>query len=86
MIFQFGPYRIDGERRELSRSGEDIPLQPQAFSLLIYLVERHDRVVSNGDGVVTVRKAVIADRDGIVRCGNGLRSERHCILAGSLAL
>ena len=49
MIFQFGPYRIDGERRELSRSGEDIPLQPQAFSLLIYLIERHDRVVSKDE-------------------------------------
>ncbi len=49
MIFQFGPYKIDVERRELTRGGEEIPLQPQAFSLLVYLVENNGRVVSKDE-------------------------------------
>ena len=49
MNFHFGPYKIDGERRELTRGGEEIPLQPQAFSLLLYLVENNGRVVSKDE-------------------------------------
>ena len=49
MIFRFGPYKIDDERRELTRDGEEISLQPQAFSLLIYLVENTGRVVSKDE-------------------------------------
>ena len=49
MIFQFGPYRIDGERRELTRDGEEIPLQPQAFALLMYLAANPERVVSKDE-------------------------------------
>ena len=49
MIFRFGPYKIDDERRELSRDGEEISLQPKAFSLLIYLVENTGRVVSKDE-------------------------------------
>ncbi|MGI9389505.1 MAG: winged helix-turn-helix domain-containing tetratricopeptide repeat protein [Boseongicola sp.] len=49
MDFQFGPYKINSERRELTREGEEIPLQPQAFSLLMYLVENNERLVSKDE-------------------------------------
>ncbi len=54
MIYRFGPYEIDGERRELSCNGDEIPLQPQAFSLLVYLVENTDRVVPKDEIFDTV--------------------------------
>ena len=45
MIFRFGPFAIDGERCELTCEGSEVPLQPQAFSLLLFLVENRNRVV-----------------------------------------
>jgi len=49
MIFRFGRYVIDGERRELTCDGKEIMLQPQAFSLLVYLAEHSGRVVSKDE-------------------------------------
>ena len=41
----FGPYRMDPERRELSRDGEPVPLTGGEFDLLLVLVERPNRVL-----------------------------------------
>lgn len=49
MAFRFGPYLIDKNRLEMTRDGQEIPLQPQAFSLLVFLVENADRVVSKDE-------------------------------------
>jgi TolB-like protein len=54
MNFRFGPYTVDTERLELARDGEVIPLQPQAFSLLVFLVERGERVVSKDEIIEAV--------------------------------
>lgn len=54
MTFRFGPYSVDPERRELTCDGAHIPLQPQAFSLLVFLIENADRVVSKDDIIDTV--------------------------------
>jgi TolB-like protein/cytochrome c-type biogenesis protein CcmH/NrfG len=40
---------LDIERRELLRDGAPIPVQPQVFDLLVYLVQNRDRVVSKED-------------------------------------
>ena len=49
MIFEFSNYQLDTDRRELSGASGPIPLQPQAFSLLVYLIENADRVVSKDE-------------------------------------
>ena len=54
MNYRFGPFQIDTERLELSCDGNAIPLQPQAFSLLIFLIENADRVVSKDEIIETV--------------------------------
>lgn len=54
MNFKFGDFCVDTERLELARAGEVIALQPQAFSLLVYLIENADRVVSKDDILETV--------------------------------
>lgn len=46
MAFQFGDYRLDPGRRELSRGPEPVAMGPQVFDLLVYLVENRDHVVS----------------------------------------
>jgi len=49
MNFRFGPYTIDTEQLELAREGTVIPLQPQAFSLLVFLIEKAERVVTKDE-------------------------------------
>jgi pimeloyl-ACP methyl ester carboxylesterase/DNA-binding winged helix-turn-helix (wHTH) protein len=45
MLFVFGEYELDPERRELRLGGEPRPVQPQVLALLLYLVSRRDRAV-----------------------------------------
>ena len=49
MRFRFENNVLDGELRELTRDGERVPLQPQVFDLLLYLVTQRARVVSKDD-------------------------------------
>ena len=46
MQFIFEQYSLDTERRELSRRGEQVTMQPQVFDLLVYLVQNRDHVVT----------------------------------------
>ncbi len=54
MRFYFGDQVLDVDRRELSRGSLPIPMEPQVFDLLVYLVQNRDRVVSKGDLIATV--------------------------------
>jgi predicted ATPase/DNA-binding winged helix-turn-helix (wHTH) protein len=42
----FGGFELDGDRFELRREGVAVPLEPQVFDVLTYLVRNHDRVVT----------------------------------------
>ncbi len=44
-VYEFGGYRLDVEQRLLTRDGEPIHLAPKTFDLLLFLVERRNRVV-----------------------------------------
>jgi DNA-binding winged helix-turn-helix (wHTH) protein len=46
MWYVFGDYTLDSQRRELCCRGRVVPLRPQVFDLLVYLVMHHDRAVS----------------------------------------
>ena len=54
MNFKFGDFSVDTEQLELKQADEFIALQPQAFSLLVFLIENADRVVSKDDIIETV--------------------------------
>ena len=49
MRYLFEKCVLDIDRRELNRAGEVIPVAPQVFDILIYLVRNRDRVVSKDD-------------------------------------
>ena len=49
MRFLFGDHVLDTARRELSRGGEQIELEPQVFDLLVHLLRNRERVVSKDD-------------------------------------
>jgi TolB-like protein/Flp pilus assembly protein TadD len=52
--FLFGDYVLDTARRELSRGGQQVALEPQVFDLLVYLLKSRERVVSKDDLLASV--------------------------------
>jgi DNA-binding winged helix-turn-helix (wHTH) protein len=46
MIFAFDAYELDTARLEIRRDGEALPIEPQVFDVLAYLVTNRDRLVS----------------------------------------
>src|SRR6266705_3108464 len=49
MIFGFSDCWIDSQRRELTRAGSAVHVEPQVFDLLIYLIANRDRVVTKDE-------------------------------------
>ena len=49
MRYLFEDYALDTDRRELSRGGTLVAIEPQVFDLLAYLVQHGDRVVTKDD-------------------------------------
>jgi formylglycine-generating enzyme required for sulfatase activity/DNA-binding winged helix-turn-helix (wHTH) protein len=49
LLYEFGDYALDTDRRELRRADALIAIQPQVFDLLEYLIRKRDRVVSRDD-------------------------------------
>jgi DNA-binding winged helix-turn-helix (wHTH) protein/TolB-like protein/Flp pilus assembly protein TadD len=44
-IYEFGPFRLDAQRRRLLRQGEAVPLKPKDFDTLLALVEEGGHVL-----------------------------------------
>ena len=44
--FRFANFEIDVARQELRREGDRIPIEPQVFDLLVYLVRNRNRIVT----------------------------------------
>ena len=64
----FGPFGLDPAERLLLRGGQPVALTPKAFDLLVYLVERHGRLVEKQELMAAlwpdavVEEANLADR------------------------
>lgn len=62
MLISFADCTLDVARRELWRDTEQIPVEPQVFDLLVYLIENRDRVVSKDDLIASVwRGRIVSD-------------------------
>ena len=59
MLFFFEKIVLDASRRELRREGLLVPVEPQVFDLLLYLLRNRDHVVSKDDLIATVWKGRI---------------------------
>ena len=49
MRFLFGEYALDAATHELTRGGKAVPVEPQVFDLIVFLIENRERVVSRED-------------------------------------
>jgi DNA-binding winged helix-turn-helix (wHTH) protein/TolB-like protein len=48
-LFEFGPFRVDAQKRVLLRRGEPIPLTPKAFETLLVLIQNNGQPVPKDD-------------------------------------
>jgi pimeloyl-ACP methyl ester carboxylesterase/DNA-binding winged helix-turn-helix (wHTH) protein len=48
-VYRFGPFELNVGARQLRRGPDEIPVQPQVFALLNYLIEHRDRVVGKDE-------------------------------------
>jgi DNA-binding winged helix-turn-helix (wHTH) protein/pimeloyl-ACP methyl ester carboxylesterase len=49
MVYSFGQFQLDEDKRELRRRGAPLPLQPLVFDLLTLLVKNRERVVDKDE-------------------------------------
>jgi TolB-like protein len=54
VLFLFNNFALDCERRELRADGAAVPVEPQVFDLLVYLIKNRDRVVSKDDLIASI--------------------------------
>jgi DNA-binding winged helix-turn-helix (wHTH) protein/class 3 adenylate cyclase len=68
MRYVFGAYTLDPDRYELCRAGEVIPLQPQVFKVLTYLVQHRDRVLSKQELLDHLWPETVVSEAALERC------------------
>ncbi len=54
MIYRFGPYALDTEIYEFTCAGESTAVEPQVFSVLAFLIEHRDRIVTKDELIEAV--------------------------------
>jgi DNA-binding winged helix-turn-helix (wHTH) protein len=76
MRYVFGDYSLDTQRYELRRAGELIPLGPQVFNVLAYLITHRDRVVSRDELFERLWPDQFVTDDALGRC---IRAARRAL-------
>jgi DNA-binding winged helix-turn-helix (wHTH) protein len=76
MHYVFGDYSLDTQRYELRHTGELIPLGPQVFNVLAYLVAHRDRVVSHDELFARLWPDQFVTDDALGRC---IRAARRAL-------
>ncbi|MBZ9797611.1 winged helix-turn-helix domain-containing tetratricopeptide repeat protein [Mesorhizobium sp. ES1-4] len=74
MPYLFEDFALDGARRELRRGNELVPVEPQVFDLLQYLIRNRERVVSKDDLVDAVWQGRIVSDATLASRVNAARS------------
>ena len=63
--YQFGPFRLLVDQRELSAHGVPIPVGQRAFDILLVLVSRHGHLVTKDELMAEVWPGVIVEENNI---------------------
>lgn len=74
MAIQFDDHKLDLVRRELSRSGVLVKVEPKVFDLLIYLIENRHRVVGKDDLIGKVWGRRVVSDSALTRAINAARN------------
>jgi len=71
--FYFSGYSLDADRRELRRGTEIVPIEPQVFDLIAYLIANRDRVVSKDDLMAAVWRGRVVSESTVTSRLNAAR-------------
>jgi TolB-like protein/DNA-binding winged helix-turn-helix (wHTH) protein/Tfp pilus assembly protein PilF len=64
-IIEFGPFRLDLQRRLLSRAGEPVAVSSRAFDILAMLVAHRDRVLTKDEIMTQVWRGTIVEENNL---------------------
>ena len=53
-LYEFGPFRLDPQERQLKRDGEAVALSPKDFEMLVVLIERRGHLVEKSELMETL--------------------------------
>jgi TolB-like protein len=73
VLYRFEKYVLDTDRRELRQGDELVPLAPQVFDILVYLIHHRDRVVSKDDLLTAIWGGRIVSETALTTRLNGAR-------------
>lgn len=73
VLFLSKDLAVDSERRELRAGGTIVPIEPQVFDVLLYLIQHRDRVVSRDDLIASVWKGRIVSESTLTSRINAVR-------------
>ena len=65
--YQFGPFRLQVDRRRLLRDGEPVALAPKALETLLALVEQRDRVLTKDELLQRIWGDTVVEEGGLAR-------------------
>ena len=74
MLYRFEDYTLDADRRELRRGPALLPLAPQVFDLIEYLIRHRERVVSKDELLAAVWRGCIVSELAITTRINAARA------------
>jgi len=74
LLYLFDNYSLNTDRRELCRWAAVVPVEPQVFDLLEYLIRHRDRVVSREDLIASIWQGRIVSESAISTQINAARS------------
>ncbi len=74
MRYLFEDYSFDTDRRELRRGTDLVPLTPQVFDLLAYVIKNREIVVSKGDLIAAVWGGRVVSESALTTRINAARS------------
>jgi eukaryotic-like serine/threonine-protein kinase len=66
--YSFGEFTLDLERSILTRRGEEVALRPKSFEALVYLVERHGRLVTKASLIEAVWPDTAVGDNSLAQC------------------
>jgi DNA-binding winged helix-turn-helix (wHTH) protein len=73
-LYLFEDFALDSDRRELRRGSTVVPIAPQAFDLLEYLIRNRGRLLSKDNLMASVWDGRIVSESALSTCVNAARS------------
>jgi TolB-like protein len=70
---RFDEFEIDLSHQELRRSGQIVPIEPQVYELLVYLVRNRDRVISRKELIDQIWQGRVISEAALSTCISAVR-------------